>query len=790
MTGRVWVTLSEDVADDFEKPSSEVLDPDPEVDEDFEEEDFTAQQRPLVVSTDSGHERSRSEIHIKAVESLTTTVVETLPQFLNPTSMQKEFDDISRDRAARRADKRGSHFNETVTGIAKLRKTEDADEWKLQAAAECLRSDEWTDSTAADIIGHVTTVVTALPRMTDAIQSLPLIQRVLQKEIARAHIWAYTFAFAHVPSLTRSILLPLKDHMDVAQFLSDGAITEKVREHLDRHPAFVKIIELALCHTQRCHRLQRGRQKKPCIKIGFNDETFADPLAEGIGAAAVFKPLGITLPAARAFALPFRYVEDSFWAGCEMAFRDILLKGLVSPMLKSAASYYHAKSETAVKTAPNTMHAVAWEQARYLVPGAIFHAFAKIVGEEVFGLKTMEPFFTFDKAISELFGSKKPKVDVIWSLEESGSGLFMTALREGLLQHWSTEMEELAREADEETYLAFCECIDGRRIKDAEASGASTVTSKEAIPAAAFSPLTTYDLGAKLANMAGPMEVRPIKESIMSPNQAIDLPTVGLMLRETLRFLNAEKNPGKQLGKKRWEPAHLLLSGLDPVTGKAFDSTARGQVDHFNPARQTWRMLSTLYQILPAKKLTSSLGLTWLMIVMGYGGSERTKQFLLMEPRLPKGPRELLDKFSAAKAAQPPIESFNLAVWGAPCDHFDVAPKRAKALSPGRKAASFWVATPFWVSFIGKKRLGTDPKRWLERHTWMEAYCLIASLNIAPFGKGTLTLFQMCHHLSYYQVIQAPTMEDIVKFMCTGGKGKGALKGLSLLGFVIYIRKT
>lgn len=157
----------------------------------------------------------------------------------------------------------------------------------------------------------------------------------------------------------------------------------------------------------------------------MNHKQFKIATGKNIPIVDIFDSLRLDLTVTT-FSLPFRFVDastsTSFWSACEMTFRDILLEGLVSPFLKSAGSLHKPDSAASLRLPPKSMHKITWEQGRYLVPGAIFHIFAKIVGEDVFSFKTMEPFFAPDKVIRELFGAKTSKLNLLRSLEEGGSG--------------------------------------------------------------------------------------------------------------------------------------------------------------------------------------------------------------------------------------------------------------------------------------------------------------------------------------------------------------------------------
>lgn len=207
LTGQVHLNLVVDVLEKGLSDSPACLNL--EADEDYEDDDFNVQLRAVPMSTSASLDAAQNAARDAKARSATAlinstkAVVNALPRVLNLETMQQEVMDIKDDRAARHVSKRTAPFNETVAGIANIRKMESEEEHKLVAVADALASDQWTETTAVNAMGHVTRVVTALPKMTSALLSLPLIQRVLQKEIARAHIWAlHIRVCAHSISVT------------------------------------------------------------------------------------------------------------------------------------------------------------------------------------------------------------------------------------------------------------------------------------------------------------------------------------------------------------------------------------------------------------------------------------------------------------------------------------------------------------------------------------------------------------------------------------------------------------
>ncbi|RDB25058.1 hypothetical protein Hypma_007527 [Hypsizygus marmoreus] len=313
-----------------------------------------------------------------------------------------------------------------------------------------------------------------------------------------------------------------------------------------------------------------------------------------------------------------------------------------------------------------------------------------------------------------------------------------------------------------------------------------------------------------------------------STHENIPLGLLGLIFREALGERRQLPSP--------IHPLRFLLEGKDPGSGKP--NAAFGDRDQFDPVRTSNRGAQLLKEHLPGNKLTTSAGLSNLLVWMGTGQGNKTSKFLCAFDRvfsyslqecvalfgaalihnqsvLSRYFRDVDDCLSADTESAPPhidglLQISNSRIYGSACNTLKLLPTVREKISPGApvykkilpsdapvnkmdlndKMEPYWTwsVRQQWIAHLGDM-LNADPSTYMgKRQSWSSTIHMLIDLKIPGFMSG-LTVMQTANALAISGIIEPPELTELADWIWQNHR-LGAFAGLQRLGFCLPNRKA
>ena len=284
---------------------------------------------------------------------------------------------------------------------------------------------------------------------------------------------------------------------------------------------------------------------------------------------------------------------------------------------------------------------------------------------------------------------------------------------------------------------------------------------------------------------------------------------LGVILREALNRKRSLPAADEKLGR--------LLGNKPIAQSSAVDNENPNQTD---PLRRYSQYAQHVSRYLPSSLLTRKTGLSSLLSFMGTGQGWGTRKFLGMITQdngfCCDSLNEMVELFqrpismnaalftSGADGRHSSfIRCFDMSIWGQPSwllsirpavfveGHQDANSGSLPTVTPTDLRAKF---EPYWadrVQDVWVKLLGDmydqDPATWEgPRPNWTETIDAIAGLRIPLFNQS-LTLLQTVNNLSYQNVCQIPSAQEVGAWI-SQNSNLGAMGGLRLLKFSLQTK--
>ncbi|KAJ7181647.1 hypothetical protein C8R43DRAFT_941460 [Mycena crocata] len=665
----------------------------------------------------------------------------------------------------------------------------------------------WTADMAHLTLGRIAALGRAIPHMTIQMQIYDIMTRAIQAEICRSLIGVYQWIVYIDPSLADHLLeLRLGDQG------GSGALSVAF-------PQFAPLVEHILLFVENAQskRLKdaaskpkkRARKKTktvdtvpetlegPAIPAGSPDtdspSTALNKIPADLFGLLPGRKGTITIP-----PIPGKYKMQQGKDGLQTVsatwFCLILDEHLALREMDKVDHYLNPDERKKGNLTAIRNRCIIW--------GSILQCVADVFGDGIFASQAIKKFLLrpskiFNKPDERLaFSIEKDECD---TLKVQDNWLIAHLVAHPEVETWAIKLGELVHRGLLEIHL-------GRQLTDEE------IENPHAVPDP-MSPMNT--LAAVAPQKKGKQRKRHDLPDIIPKLQTLlprplKLGVAAIIMREALAQHREETaREQAQENKQAYQPTYTggqlrwLLEGQHPNTGDPLNRDP----DQMDPIRGDLKGLKLLKSKIPIATWTSGTGISSLLVYMGTGQGNMTKDFLASVQSMHfNSLHACIEAFRSAEILNQTMGTntciANNRIYGQPSNFLGLHPtvqlgKRGESetlyqLSLEEKFGPYWEDKVHrsWDAFLGPMANQNPTDYTGDRPTWEDILSFIYELKLIGFGSG-LTPLQFANNMLLAGIgdVESATPEAVATWIYNN-KSYGAFEGLKCLGFALPLNAS